>query len=300
MTTAYDEPPNINMTRWISDPLVFLFAGSMACAQSQPDATPAFEVASVKASASSDRPVTRSDPERFSCTHAALRFLIMRAWGVMPYNLSGPSSLDDTYYNIEAKIPPGTSKADSNLMLQRLLVERIGLVVRHEIREQTVYELMVAKGGHKLREPEPAGAGGLDDSLPSTMVGYPPVRVVRDKNGNQQLPPGKTALAHVGIGGGMVRYLGRMEAISSLVAVLEGSLHHLVIDRTGLTGTYDFTFDFVPEGLMLPSEVPGEADLPRPSILDAFERQLGLKPEPKKAPVDMLVVYSFNRVPIEN
>src|ERR1017187_7781672 len=148
------------MTRWISDPLVFLFAGSMACAQSQPDATPAFEVASVKASASSDRPVTRSDPERFSCTHAALRFLIMRAWGVMPYNLSGPSSLDDTYYNIEAKIPPGTSKADSNLMLQRLLVERIGLVVRHKIREQTVYDLMFARGGQRLREPELAVPAG--------------------------------------------------------------------------------------------------------------------------------------------
>jgi uncharacterized protein (TIGR03435 family) len=140
---------------WISDLVVLLLAGFTACAQSVAAAGPAFEVASVKASAATDSPTTRSDPERFSCTHTPLRFLIMRAWGVMPYNLSGPSSLDDTYYNIDAKIPPGTSKADSNLMLQRLLVERIGLVVRHEIREETVYELVVAKGGHKLKDPEP-------------------------------------------------------------------------------------------------------------------------------------------------
>lgn len=280
--------------------MVLLLAGFTACAQSVAAAGPAFEVASVKASAATDSPTTRSDPERFSCTHTPLRFLIMRAWGVMPYNLSGPSSLDDTYYNIDAKIPPGTSKADSNLMLQRLLVERIGLVVRHEIREETVYELVVAKGGHKLKDPEPAGAGGLDASLPSTMVGYPPVRVVRGKDGNWQLPPGKTALAHLGIAGGRVRYLGRMEAVSILVAMLEGSTHRLVIDKTGLTGMYDFTLDYVVEGLMLPSEAPGEADEPRLSILEAFEGQLGIKAVAKKAPVDMLVVHSFNKVPIEN
>jgi uncharacterized protein (TIGR03435 family) len=104
----------------------------------------------------------------------------------------------------------------------------------------------------------------------------------------------------LGIAGGRVRYLGRMEAVSILVAMLEGSTHRLVIDKTGLTGMYDFTLDYVVEGLMLPSEAPGEADEPRLSILEAFEGQLGIKAVAKKAPVDMLVVHSFNKVPIEN
>jgi uncharacterized protein (TIGR03435 family) len=93
-----------------------------------------------------------------------------------------------------------------------------------------------------------------------------------------------------------------------------------VVDRTGLTGNYDFTFYFAPEGLAgmrppagLPpppnAPPPGEggpgmpmASAPdaSPNIFAAVQEQLGLKLEQRKGPVDLLVIDHLEKAPIEN
>jgi uncharacterized protein (TIGR03435 family) len=69
-----------------------------------------------------------------------------------------------------------------------------------------------------------------------------------------------------------------------------------VVDKTGLTGKYDFTIRFSPDNAAT-QESPSTADAP--SIFTALQEQLGLKLEPAKAPVDSLVIDHIER-PSEN
>jgi len=206
-------------------------------AQSRATAAPAFEVASVKAAAPAERqsasggPGTGS-PGQFNCTGMPLRMLIWRAWNLPPYQLSGPHSIDDAKYDIAVKIPPNTSREAFNLMLQHLLIDRIGLVLRHETQEQTVYELVIAKGGLKMHDPEPAPADATPAGTSPAAGGRPPV--ARNKEGNL-LPPGTPRAFATSING-VMRAMGRMQGIAGLANGLAGSLQHPVINKTGLTG----------------------------------------------------------------
>ncbi len=104
--------------------------------------SPTFEVASVKPSGpgsvrgSEGGPGTR-DPERYTYTRADLRDLLFDAYlrtGVEDYRrqISGPGWMDTEWYDIDVKIPPGTTKPQFQRMLQNMLAERFRLVVHHE------------------------------------------------------------------------------------------------------------------------------------------------------------------------
>ena len=211
----------------------------------------------------------------------------------------------DSKYDITAKIPPDTSNEDFKLMLQHLLAERIGLVVHHEAQEQTVYELGIAKGGLKMRQAEPAPANEPPSDPTASADGKPPtIHLVTDKDGNQQLPPGHPMSIVTGVGG-VIRRMARMEEMPQVVRMLEQRAGHPVIDKTGLTGQYDFVLEFAPDTpaarpMDLSAAAPAEASTPAPFFFDAVVQQLGLKLEPKKASVDVLIVDSFNKVPTEN
>jgi len=107
------------------------------------------------------------------------------------------------------------------------------------------------------------------------------------------------------------------QPISGLVNMLGNHLDRPVTDMTGLKGTYDFTLDFAPDDgtrmgrgmpMMMPPPPPGEggggANPPEapngPSLYTALEEQLGLKLEPRKGPVDLLVIDHAEKVPTEN
>ena len=91
-----------------------------------------------------------------------------------------------------------------------------------------------------------------------------------------------------------------MESLSQLVAHLENEITQPVVDKTGLTGEFDFNLEYSPEGLR-----PGrrEADAPSedaPGLVDAVQLQLGLKLESKKEPIDILVIDHIDKVPTGN
>jgi uncharacterized protein (TIGR03435 family) len=173
-------------------------------------------------------------------------------------------------------------------MLQSLLIERCKLAVNHENKELPVYALVVAKGGVKMKK---------SDFVPpdKPMSGPPPM----GKNGTPT--------------GGMIRMTGRGSVESTgveipiLVNVLSRSAGRMVIDKTGLTGRWDFKLTWtpeIPEGLGPggPGGPGGGSPPPEaagPSLFTAIQEQLGLKLEPEKAPVDVLVIQHVEK-PSEN
>jgi len=152
-----------------------------------------------------------------------------------------------------AKLPPEEFLKQRQLMMQLLLAQRFALKVHHAQKDLPTYELVVAKTGSMLKSS------------------------ASDTGGNMM--------------NGSARIDARAVSMRTLAANLSLTVGRIVVDKTGLEGSYDFTVDFAPEGAD-PSD-------PRPSIFTALEEQLGLKLVPSKGPVDVIVVDHVER-PSEN
>jgi uncharacterized protein (TIGR03435 family) len=203
-------------------------------------------------------------------------------------------------YYIAANVPVGASPADFKLMIQNLLIERLGMTVRWESKEQNVQELVVAQGGIKMKTAEPAPADATDIGPHLTW----------DKDGIPSLPPGYPRTFHLSASAG-VFFLGRMQGIDGLIAELQNPIGQIIVDKTGLTGKYDYTLRFTFPALMPQTPVAlavadasgtavADASPALPSLEKAIVEQLGLKLRPARTAVKMLVVDRFNKVPTEN
>ncbi len=253
-----------------------------------------FEVASIKPSATQGM-VTRmaggpgtSDPGRFRATNAELSMLTMRAYGIQYDQLKGPAWMDTTQFDVEANVPPGTTAEQFRKMLQNLLAERFRIQVHHETRVVAGYELTVAKNGPKLK---PAADGsGTDDFVPGS--GFPRM----DRDNFPILPPGRPNGACGRLPQGSYCTF-RMVTMGMLVQRLSLPMFgdRRVVDKTGLTGPWDFTLYYNPM-----SDTPSSPDNNTPSIEQALEEQLGLKLAPSKAPMDVLVIDHAEKTPTEN
>jgi uncharacterized protein (TIGR03435 family) len=182
------------------------------------------------------------------------------------------------------------------------------MVVHHETRQLPVYELVVAKGGPKLKEsadiPSPAPALAPPPAPgPPTPV-FPVLKYDVDRDGLRELAPGSgTALVMMSLGGAKARYSARQYAISDLVRVMQSTVRHPVVDKTGLTGKYDFNLDFTQDDqtrATAPPPADNPAELGPPDLFTALQQQLGLKLDEKKGPVDVLVVDRAEKTPSEN
>jgi len=161
---------------------VLLVAGG--CSLWAQDASPQFEVASVKPAApQAGRGMMRGmrggpgtpDPTRITYTNATLTMLLTMAYNVKRYQITAPAWFDSEGYDITAKIPEGTPMAQFRVMLQNLLAERFKVVLHKESKELPSYNLVVAKGGPKLKE------SVIDPNAPASPA--PPL------NGLAALPP---------------------------------------------------------------------------------------------------------------
>jgi uncharacterized protein (TIGR03435 family) len=293
--------------------LLILLAGVSVFGQTADSLT--FEVASVKRSPPPD-PSGRvffgpprggpgtPDPGQITWTNAALRSILMTAFDVQTYQINAPDWLSTERYDIVAKVPAGATKAQVNGMWQNLLKERFGLMVHHESKEFQVDELTVAKGGSKLKETDlPADAESF------TPAPAPP-RL--DKNGLPELN-GSGAIVMISMNNSTpsARMVAKGLPLSEIASRLAGMLRRPVVDKTGLTGKYDFTLEFTPDlsGLPLPPPPPGlpgpapsaqAASDPGTSIPSAVEEQLGLKLRATKGMLDVIVVDHAEKVPTEN
>jgi uncharacterized protein (TIGR03435 family) len=226
-------------------------------------APPAFEAASIKPTHYQGGPLrvtSRVDADGINFSNTTLKACIQRAYGVKPYQVTGPDWIGTERYNIVAKASGPAPEAALLLMLQTLLADRFKLVFHRESKEMPVYALVGAKNGPKFKEAKGEGA---------TQIG-------------------------AGDGEGV---LFERAGMNALAGVLARSVDRPVLNDTGLNGLYDFKLTWTEDnGPRRPDAAePGDA----PSIFTAVQEQLGLKLEARRAPVDILVIDRAGR-PSEN
>ncbi len=269
---------------------------------------PAFEVASVKPAvrnpAGGRGSPGASDPTQITYAGIPLQFILLRAFDVMSYQIAGPEWLSNEQYDLRAKIPADASREQIPAMFQTLLAERFGMKFHHETRDLPAYELVVAKGGLKMKES--SGTADLPPEQKSQGDGKPPLLVTtKDKDGLVQLPAGRKGAFVVGIGGGRMRFSARMQSADEIAKLLVGRAGRPVVNKTGLLGIYDFNLDFSTTNALAPGPEPSsgsplpEAKDDAPPFLMAVE-SLGLRLVAVKIPVDVVVIDHIEKVPTEN
>jgi uncharacterized protein (TIGR03435 family) len=262
----------------------------------QPSPRLSFEVASVKLAASlsnSGPPTIRggpgtSDPERIVFTNVTLRGILQRAYTAKSYQITGPAWLASSRYDIAAKVPLGTSTEQCNSMLQRLLADRFHLALHHETKQLHGYELVRGSGALKLKRSSEAGPDVVPAEAPKT-----------DSNGFPRLSAPGLVIMEGLQGTAVVSFVtARAQRVSALAELLSKEFRLPVTDETGLTGKFDFTLEFAPQA---PGAVPIESpDGSAANLISAIPQQLGLKLVPMNVPVDVLIVDSGDKIPIEN
>jgi uncharacterized protein (TIGR03435 family) len=230
-----------------------LLAGSLAprwIAFAQEAGSPSFEVASVKANQGGARSM-RANPEGIHYTGVTLIQCVAEAYQVNYSQIDGHQTIADRS-DIEAKAARAITKEQSRQMLQTLLAERFKLQLHHVARTMPVYRLVAGESGHRLGESSSEADGSM----------------VRNQDGFQFR--------------GMSMYL--------FSAILSGRLGRPVLDQTGIKGSFDFT-------LALDLETPGEgenkgaaSDWSSSPIFAEIQKQLGLRLQADRAPVDFLVI----------
>ncbi|HET9833800.1 MAG TPA: TIGR03435 family protein [Vicinamibacterales bacterium] len=238
-----------------------VLAMGLACVgagvHAQQSSQPKFEVASIKPSDPFERRTMFDMPTtgRFRAVGVNLKLLVARAFSIQLTQIAGgPAWLESDRFDIEAKaagVPAGIDGYREMMrMLQTLLEERFSLKVHSEVRQDSIYELVVSKGGAKLKEAKP------------------------NEPTQQQMGRGQLAVTAT--------------SMSQLLPILSPLTARQVVDKTGLDGLYDFTLTFALEASRPDAPLP--VDPSAPSIFTAIQEQLGLKLESARGPVDVLVI----------
>jgi len=245
-----------------------------------------------------------ADPGQATFTRVSLRNVLLRAYAVKTYQITGPAWLDMELYDIAAKVPAGATKEQFNQMLQNLLTERFHLALHRETKELPAYELVLGKNGSKLKETT------MDLNAPEPPVTPGPIRM--DANGFPQLErAGMITMMSARNNVVEARTAAKAQPVSMLIQMLESQLKGPVVDRTGLSGKYDFTLEYSLDTMVLPLPAgpPGAggaaAGTPPevasgPPLPAALQDQLGLKLEQKRAPLEVLIIDRADRTPTEN
>ena len=285
-------------------------AGTLVHAQSA-DTGPKFDVAAIKPGGpgggggkSKDGgggggPRSGVDHKRFNYT-GTLMGLIVKAYGLNGCGLTGekencllltggPAWANTDRFDIQAKMPDDAPEytfvqfldgqaPQLQLMLQALLADRFNLKIHREIKQVPVYALTVGKNGPKLK----AAAGEMIQSKDGTFTKNRSLLVTfaRDPNGDFSQT--------------RMQMLVRNRSIQELVNVLSNVMDRPVLNRTELQGEFDFTIEYERD----PDE-PGIAGSLGPTMLAAFQEQLGLKFEATKGPVEAIVIDHVEK-PSEN
>jgi uncharacterized protein (TIGR03435 family) len=245
---------------------------------------PEFTVASIKPDKSGPGMVRLMfTPDGFSATNVSLQMILREAYGVEDDEIIGaPSWVKSDNFDIEAKVDG--SDVDQlgklgfeqrKLMFRPLLADRFKLKFHYETRELPVYVLTIAKNGPKLKEsqPDPAGPPG-----PAGMRGKHMMRLM-----------------------GMGHLEAQGISVTLLTHELSRQLGRTVIDKTGLTGNYDFGLQWTPDlgtgptfkgpqGGPSAGDNGAAPDASGPTIFTAIQEQLGLKVESQKGPVRVMVI----------
>jgi uncharacterized protein (TIGR03435 family) len=272
----------------------------------------------------------KPDPGMVNCTGATMKQLLIQAYDVKSYQIQGPAWIDSERYDLMAKIPEGVTADQVPAMLQALLAERFKVALHKETRSLPAYELTVAKGGIKMKEVDQAEVDAAKAAAaeraargPGALPPPPPPGGGPGRGG--PMPIGAISISMSSSGARTLR--GKM-TVAQLCNMLVNQLARPIFDSTDLKGTYEIDLTYLSDdsdaassqfrslavsggggaaavggtagGGADASSAHQEANTPTATLTQAFQQTLGLKLEPKKAPVDMIVIESANKVPTEN
>jgi uncharacterized protein (TIGR03435 family) len=266
--------------------LVFVVAGSLAprwiAFAQQPD-RPSFDVASIKPNIEGGgftfAPLSGG---RLTVKNNVVSNLIGNAYDVQNYQIvGGPAWLNSDRFDIQARAEGNPARPQMMRMLQTLLEDRFKLRVHRETRELPVFTLSVAKSGLKLEPWKEGSCVAVDWSNPPA----PPARgQERPKycGNNVVLPKGPN-----------MAWSATKIDMAGLTGALSSVMRRTVIDKTGLTGTFDVQLEWTRDEA--PAAPPGPAGEPATeisgtSIFTALQERLGLQLKSDKGPVEVLVI----------
>lgn len=227
------------------------------------DASPEFEVATVKPTGPGPKTYTgfHIRGRHISCDDQNVFAIMMFAYGVASKQIVGdPDWVGTEAYDIDG-VPdvPGQPNLEQMMgMFQKVLAERFHLTIHHEKRELSAYALTVTRDDPKLARSLGDPNGVPDETGEGDQLGM----TMRYTNVSMQ------------------DFAGNMQAMGD---------GRPVVDQTGLTGRFDFRLKWNRE--QTPSSDPNAA----PGLFTAMQEQLGLKLEPVKAPVDVIVIDHIER-----
>jgi uncharacterized protein (TIGR03435 family) len=283
---------------------------ALACTLPAGAQSASFEVASVKPSNPNPTgplgaaPLVLPALGRLTAQNVTLRILVMAAYQKQPFEIiGGPSWQNSDKFDINAKAEDASGTTDQILgMLQTLLAERFKLEVHTETREVPIYALVLARDDGRLGQKLKVST----DSCPDYKVqqqqqleafakgGLSAIAAMRPKPGEttpcsimpQPAAPGSIGMKASG------------QAISTLSLLLTQLVGRPVVDKTGLTGLYDFELTIDLQTILrlsadLGLNVPVPPGLPEgPSLMTLLQEDLGLKLDSQRGPGDVLVIDS--------
>ena len=258
---------------------------------------PKFEVATIKPTKDDeDQSMMMYTSDGISLHGIPMKMILREAFGVEDDHIIGEPSWVKNRYDVEAKVDAddapklkGMKMDQRRMMMLPLLEERFNLKYHHETRELPMYALVVAKSGLKMKASAPDDPPKAD-AKPDDADAKDKPRIGR----HNLMMNGRGHLESTGTG------------IPFLVHVLSSQLGRTVVDKTGLTGNYDYTLQWTPDDVGTPmggDAGPGKGDVSPdaggPTLLTALEEQLGLKLESQKGTVDVIVIDHID-TPSEN
>jgi uncharacterized protein (TIGR03435 family) len=314
-------------------------ATNQPVAMAQAASNSAFDVASVRPSEMPDQAKmmaamqagkmprfgARIDGLRAEYSQMSLKDLVANAYGVKPYQVSGPDFINGQRFDIAAKMPEGSTKDDAPKMLRALLEDRFKLQALTKVEDHPVYALIVGKGGPKLKESaEKAVAIDANAELKpgeTKMDGPMGLMIIkRNPDGSSTANLGEQGrfvqrfnpqAGSLHLEGSSVTMKGFAEMLTQFAMMGGNSVSgRQVVDMTELKGFYDVTLDLSLAEMMRNGGGPGGGQGGAAAVaadpgggglglLDSVQK-MGLKLDPRKAPVQQVVVTHSEKMPTDN
>lgn len=266
---------------------IIVVGASVVLAAQAPPGQPAFEVVSIKPNTSGGAGFSASTRPNagWVATNAPTRRIILTAYQLRPFQLiGGPDWIDSDRFDVTAKASDGTPNSQFLPMMRALLAERFTFAAHSETRDLPIYALVLARSDGRLG-PQltrsaadcSSGARGRGGNSGAAAAITPPL-------------PGERPVCGLNVSSNNVTgtMKGGGRPIADLLPSLGNIVDRLVVDRTGLTGTFDLELQWNAAPLAPGGSTSAATD--GPSIFTALQEQLGLKLEGARGPVEVLVI----------
>jgi uncharacterized protein (TIGR03435 family) len=260
------------------------------------------------------------DAGRLDWSCVSLKDLLLQVFGVPQGRLVGPDWMGSQQFDLSAKLPEGSTADQLPEMLRTLLEDRFGLAFHSERKEQPVNGLVVAKGGLKVKPAGPDSgapawvAATESGSSSRGFIGGIRFRAISVQSTDdspagvfQSSSMGYVRRSYTGGLGGIVHYEApniTFEGLADLAVIAGMGLDPVAVDMTGMKGHYQVNFDVsAADALAAIVTGPRDAAAFQSAWLNALQdglKKLGLQLEPRRAPLETVVIDRLQKTPTEN